>query len=191
MKSIYVFVIFIVVAIAQLFVPAQMIFNREDILATGKAYKFKTRPMDPSDPFRGKYITLGFEEDRHFTADSIWQRGEEVYVYLDVDSLGFAEVFRVSKIELPDIKKDFVYAKASWYSIYDNELSIEYPFDRFYMEESKAYDAEVAVQDNQNAGTLDDVYALVFIKEGEAVLDDVLIGEVPIKDYVEQRMEGN
>lgn len=49
--------VFILVAIVQLYVPAKMILDREDILDTGKEYKFKTEPIDPNDPFRG--IELG------------------------------------------------------------------------------------------------------------------------------------
>ena len=56
MKTIHTFIIFIVVAIAQLFIPTQMILNQETILKTGKPYRFKTQPVDPSDPFKGKYI---------------------------------------------------------------------------------------------------------------------------------------
>ena len=46
--------VFILVALVQLFVPAKMILDREDILDMGKEYKFKTEPIDPNDPFRGK-----------------------------------------------------------------------------------------------------------------------------------------
>ena len=45
----------------QLFVPAKMIYDHEAILNKGKVFKFKTAPVDPSDPIRGKYITLQFE----------------------------------------------------------------------------------------------------------------------------------
>lgn len=41
MKTIHIFIVFILVAVAQLILPAQMIFNQEDILKTGTAFKFK------------------------------------------------------------------------------------------------------------------------------------------------------
>ena len=47
-----IFPLFILVALAQLFVPAKMILDREDVLSTGTAFNFKTRPIDPTDPFR-------------------------------------------------------------------------------------------------------------------------------------------
>ena len=53
------------------------------------------------------------------------------------------------------------------------------------MEESKAYDAERAVWENQR-DTLDhDCHALVYIKGKNAVLKDVLIDNIAIQKYVE------
>jgi uncharacterized membrane-anchored protein len=53
--------LFALTCLAQWFVPAQMIYDQEQVLREGKTYHFKTAPIDPSDPFRGKYITLSFE----------------------------------------------------------------------------------------------------------------------------------
>lgn len=57
------FILFITVVIAQLFIPVKIILNKEDILKTGTAFKFKTAPIDPTDPFRGEYIILNFDEN--------------------------------------------------------------------------------------------------------------------------------
>ncbi|WP_055434616.1 hypothetical protein [Lacinutrix algicola] len=43
MKLKYIFTLFILVVIAQLFVPMQMIFGQEAVLNNGKAYKFRTQ----------------------------------------------------------------------------------------------------------------------------------------------------
>lgn len=184
MKTIHIFILFVVVAFAQLFVPAQMIFNRETVIKTGTAYKFKTQPVDPSDPYRGKYINLNYEIDSFVTNDSLWERKDKVYVYLDTDSLGFAAISEISKTSLQS-NKDFVVAEVNWYDNYKKELRFSLPFNRYYMEETKAYDAEVAVRRNQRSTTSNTTYALVYIKDGEAVLNDVVINDISIKDYVE------
>ena len=62
-KTTYI-ILFILVVIAQWFVPMQMITEQEDVIATGKTLKFKTAPIDPYDAFRGKYIFLNFENNR-------------------------------------------------------------------------------------------------------------------------------
>ena len=79
MKRKYIFILFIILAVAQIAVPAQMIFGREAILKAGTAYKFSTEPVDPSDPFKGKYITLNYDVNNIKTLDSIWLRRQDVY----------------------------------------------------------------------------------------------------------------
>ncbi|WP_034061706.1 GDYXXLXY domain-containing protein [Lacinutrix jangbogonensis] len=184
-KSKYVFLLFIVIAVAQLFVPAQMIFGQEEILTKGKAYKFKTQPIDPSDPYRGKYITLRYDMNSAVSNDSIWERKQEVYVYIKEDSLGFAELVEVSKAPI-NTENDFVIAELR--SNYSNPHKVFFnlPFDRFYMEESKAKPAEDAFRKAQRDALPNNTYALVYIKDGDAVLKDVLINEISIADYVEE-----
>ena len=53
------------------------------------------------------------------------------------------------------------------------------------MEESKAKPAEDAYRKAQRDTIPNNTYALVYIKEGKAVLENVIINEVPIADYVE------
>ena len=108
----YLFILFVLVALVQLFVPLQMIFGQEDVLDSGKAYKFKTEPVDPSDPFRGKYITLRYAMNSASTKDSTWLRQDDVYVYIKEDSLGFAKLTQVSKTPLT-IDKDYVMANVN------------------------------------------------------------------------------
>jgi len=185
MKKIHIFIIFILVVLAQLFIPAQMIFNQESILDNGTAYKFRTQPIDPSDPFRGKYITLRYEISSIPTRDSLWITNEDVYVYLKKDSLGFAKVEQLSKHTLEN-DKDYVIAEVGWYNIYSHQLNINLPFNRFYMEESKAKPAEDAFREAQRDSIPNNTYALVYVKDGEAVLYNVFINDIPIAKYVDQ-----
>ena len=181
-----IFPLFILVALAQLFVPAQMIWNKEDVLETGKAFKFKTAPIDPNDPFRGKYIYLSFDNVRvEIPKDNDWKRGESIYALLTENEEGFAEITSISRTK-PKETQDFVTAKVAFIDIYSKEkttMTVRYPFERFYMEESKARDAELIYRESQR-DTTKTTYALVHIKNGAAVLKDVLIDGVPIKDLV-------
>lgn len=183
--------IFALVALVQLYVPAKMIWNQENILESGTEYKFKTAPVDPNDPFRGKYITLTFQESSYKVQDEMdWKHGEEIYVYLKSDKNGFAKISSISKEELNE-KENFVKASIQFVTRNgDNELSIDFPFDRYYMEESKAFDAELTYQKSQ-LDTTKTTYALIRIKNGDAVLKDVLIDGVPIKEIVKKEQEKN
>jgi len=181
-KSIYIGILFLLFAV-QLFVPAQMIYQQEDALSTGTAYKFKTEPIDPSDPFRGKYIVLNYEMDSFETDDEGWYDYKgNVFVYLKTDTEGFAKVKTVSKTEL-DTSDDYFMAESSYN--YGGKVNFDLPFDRFYMNENKAYDAEVSVWEAQR-DTTSICYGLVYIKDGAAVLDNVFIDDKSIKEFVEE-----
>lgn len=178
---------FILLALVQLYVPASMILAQEKILKYGKEYKFKTAPIDPNDPFRGKYITLNYEDNTiKIPKESNWERGEVLYAVLKTDDDGFAKIQSVSK-ERPTGNPDFLKTKASYVSAFadSSELTIEYAFDRFYMEESKAPAAEQAYMESSRDARRS-AYALVNIKDGEAVLKDVLIDGISIREIVKE-----
>ncbi len=120
-----------------------------------------------------------------------WSRGEQVYAYLTEDKDGFARVDSVSKEKLNG-SEHFIKTKVNYVN-YKNEytpsayISIDFPFERFYMEESKAYEAELThIESQQDTSSV--TYALVAVKEGKAVLKDVLIDDVPIRDLVIERL---
>jgi hypothetical protein len=86
---------------------------------------------------------------------------------------------------------DYVIAKTIWQSKYKNQDSLyrvnfSLPFNRYYMAESKAYDAELAVRLRWNDTIVKNIYSLVYLKDGNYVLDNVFIDDMPIKAYVEQ-----
>lgn len=182
--------LFGLLALVQLYVPAGMILEREEVLATGKEYKFQVAPVDPNDPFRGKYITLRYRHNTIAVADThTWESGQLVYVLLRPDRSGFARIHRVSP-KKPRGSSDYLKARVAYFSSSQQHpsLVIDYPFDRYYLEESKALPAEqayaAAVQDTSQA-----TYALVNIKDGEAVLKDVLIGGVPVLEKVARQQQ--
>jgi uncharacterized membrane-anchored protein len=181
------FIVFIVIVLIQLSIPASIVFRGERIIAIGKEYKFKTAPVDPNDPFRGKYIALRFEAN-HFTVydTAIWDRNKPVYVCITTDDKGFAEISDITSYP-PDNNTDFVKAKID-YTQTDSittTLYIRYPFDRYYMEESKSLSAEKIYWESSRDSTKN-TYALVNIKQGSAVLKDVMINEVPLKDLIKK-----
>lgn len=177
--------LFVLVATAQLYVPSSMIMEREDILDQGKAYRFKTQPIDPNDPMRGKYITLSFKDDQILIpGDSSFVSGMEIFAQIKEDNEGYAIIENI-KIQKPDIQAGFVKAEIWNSNFYEDtaHISIRYPFNRYYMEENKAPIAEEkyieAIRDSTST-----TYAIVKIKDGEAVLEDVMIDGVSINEIV-------
>jgi uncharacterized membrane-anchored protein len=177
--------LFVVTCMAQIAVPVKMIWDKENVIKSGKAYKFRTAPVDPYDPFRGKYITLSFDANECTVANTeAYNRGELVYVSLDLDSAGFAIPIKISK-EAPAAGEDYVSATVQY--AYGDKLRVEYPFDHFYMEEGKAKGAESIYRDASRRNSEQTAYALVYVQNGEAALDDVLIDGISVKELAREK----
>ncbi|HLF53122.1 GDYXXLXY domain-containing protein [Flavobacterium sp.] len=181
-------ILFILVVLAQLYVPLQMIFDQEDVLKTGKEFKFQTEPVDPNDPFRGKYITLSFKV-REITVKNIknWQNGETIFAKITTDKNGFAKIAAISKSK-PKYSSDYLKVKINAVSNFKNEniIFLDFPFNRFYMNENKAQKAE-EVYAESITDSINKTFALVAVKNGEAVIKDVLINEVSIKELANKK----
>ena len=179
--------------VAQWFIPGAMMYQKEETLSKGTAYKFKTRPIDPYDPFRGKYVTLNYDMEQYFQAKdtTISGQGVPVYVYIDEGVDGYAVATHVSETPL-DIPQDFIEAQLK--HAHKGQGRIDLPFDRFYMEESKAYEAEKAVREAswRRSDSLAPVcYAQVYVKDGEAVINDLFIDDRSIIEIAAERKEAS
>ncbi|HEY3403989.1 MAG TPA: GDYXXLXY domain-containing protein [Ohtaekwangia sp.] len=177
--------LFALMCLAQWFVPGKMISDQEDTRQNGTVYKFKTQPIDPTDPFRGSYITLRFEAASVQVDDyKEWSNGEEVFAVLKNDSTNFAVIESISKT-VPE-GHDYIKTRIDYVSEYaPYTVRLTLPFERFYLEESKAPKAEdyyrQAQQDNSR-----DAFALVSVKNGHAALQDVMIDDRSIVEIVRE-----
>jgi len=179
-------IIFIAMVAAQLYFPLQMIWSSEKTISEGTEYKFKTVPVDPYDPFRGKYISLRYEIEREkFDIDSPVRRGQVLYALLDIDQDGYA---RVSKVSLDKPTDDGVdYIKVTSQTRANDQIVLRVPFDRFYMEESLALPAEEYVRSIRR-DTTQNVYGLVRVLGDNAILTNIIINGEPIADVVRREM---
>ncbi|MCG8698307.1 MAG: GDYXXLXY domain-containing protein [Bacteroidales bacterium] len=182
----------ILVILVQLFIPGKMIYDKEKTIKYGKVYKFRTAPVDPNDPFRGKYVQLGFSNNSYqHTGEDIYNTGDEVYVVLSENSDGYAEIAYLEPSE-PEYGEDNEYFKAKIGSIYKNEIyqeiTINFPFDRYYMEESKAYPAEKLYR-KSSRDTNSVAYAVVAVDKGTAVLQHVMINDKTLEELLEEDAE--
>jgi uncharacterized membrane-anchored protein len=195
-KSKWILVIFVVMVLAQWLVPAQMIYGSNEVLKRGVAMKFKCAPIDPNDPFRGKYIVLDFDMARYiiYTAHD-FKIGQEVYLEIGEDSLGFAQIEKIHTAP-PSANKVFLRAAIDYISyetglngynennkIY--EISFDLPFRRFYLEETKAPRAEDLYREGMS-DTTGNTYGLVYLLKGEARIKDVFIRDTSIYELLKK-----
>lgn len=159
------FGLFVLLALLQLSFPGKLVFDSNKVLWLGTELKFETRPVDPADPFRGRYVALNFAANQ-FKSLTKWKRNDPVFVLLNQDAQGFANIKGLSATR-PATGELFVKATITY--IYGNQVTVYYPFSKFFMEENKAPEAEKIYRE---AG---EGYALVKVYHGEVVLQDVVV----------------
>lgn len=182
---------FVLMVLAQLYVPASMIYSQHRTLEEGTLLKFRTAPVDPYDPFRGKYIRLSYADNVVEVPDpEKYVQDEDVYVTFKEGVDGYALIADVYRTP-PDHTEVFLKTTVG-YRVYETDsLWITYPFDRFYMEESKALDAETAYQEARTEGTDMEAYVMVAVRKGNAVIENVYIDNKPIREVVIERLKEN
>ncbi|MEM9917123.1 MAG: GDYXXLXY domain-containing protein [Bacteroidota bacterium] len=180
---------FALVVLLQLAVPAKMIWDQEVILKEGETFKFKTRPYDPHDPFRGKYVRLQFDNTELVSYVNDWEKGDKAFVLLTKDEQGYAQVLEVDRSPGAGWRSSYLETTVQY--VWPNEpyrIRISYPFERFYMEESKAPAAEKYFQEVVRDSTRS-TYALVKVKKGEAVLMDVQVDGISLVELAKEKVD--
>ncbi len=183
----YILWIFLAVAALQVWVPLSMIARREATLRKGAAYKFRTRPVDPYDAFRGRYVALGFESNEGTATNAQkFSRGQTVYVGVTVGTNGFAELSTVSPTRPRE--GDYLRTKVHYPRVKDGRVRVRLPFDRFYMNEDDAPQAEIQYA---RAGRSEkrSAYALVRLRSGMAVIEDLYIDDLPILEFLSKPVD--
>ena len=175
--------VFALMVVAQLAVPVTMIAQRELTLRQGTEYRFRCAPVDPYDAFRGKYVAIGVTLDGDLTwRGTPLQRNQAVFVALETDDEGFARAKSLSLA--PPESGDYIEAKVSWWASVEETVPLTYPFDRYYMEESIAPEAERAYRD-ATWSEVEQTYITVRVRSGKSVIDELYIGGVPFREYLE------
>jgi uncharacterized membrane-anchored protein len=177
------FGLFLSLAIAQLATPLGQIWKYEDVLQTGRLYKFRTAPVDPYDAFRGKYVALNYAN-----TEAMLHKGDTInsyspaYVTLHQDENGFAKFDELSEYAPPSGD----YLRVECHGSYNNKAGFRLPFDTFFMEESQAPRAETAyrLHGNQRGQATNRAYVLVRVKGGRGVIEDLYIEDKPIREFL-------
>lgn len=167
--------VFLCVALVQLALPASRIWLYEKTLQQGHAFKFRTRPVDPYDAFRGRYVSLSFD-----AGSAAWNGTEplpwnaEIFVRVETGPDGFAK-FGEATLSPPD-GSDYLKVR-SLYGSSGRSTGVEIPFDRFYMEETIAPEAEQVYREHNFRSSPRDAYSIVRIHKGRGVIEQVFIGD--------------
>ncbi|MDA0577380.1 MAG: GDYXXLXY domain-containing protein [Verrucomicrobia bacterium] len=176
--------LFILLAAVQIGVPLSMIMQREHTLRDGTLYKFRTAPVDPYDAFRGRYVALRLDASSvpSSAVAGTYARQQPAYAGLGTDSNGFAEVTALCA-ERPETG-DYLRVRVNYVNA--NETWITLPFDRFYMDEHDAPRAERAYWQNSTRTNLN-TYVAVRVRAGAGVIENLIIDDLPVAEYLNQQ----
>lgn len=187
---------FLLLAALQIYVPLSTIIEKDDVLETGTFFKFQVAPIDPNDPFRGKYITLNYypynlAKGSKIT-DSLKDESQNIFVTFRSNTKGFAEIESISFVA-PKNRQDYLKTTFSkQYTSIENsttyEVIVNYPFIRLYMEENKAPEAET-IYNEKVRDTNSTAYALVALKKGNYALKDVFINNISVREIAKNKVK--
>lgn len=186
MKKSILVALYVVVACVQLAVPALRIILRENVLQTGTEFRFITAPVDPADPFRGRYVALAFTPDSVTTDNPAdFTQGQSAYVQIAEGTNGFARVTGIT-VDKP-AGNNFIEVRVRRTS--GSTVRFTYPFNRYYMKETLAPQAETAYRTALRRTTNASTYVTVRVNRGTAVIEDLYIEGIPVREYLEQSAE--
>ena len=165
----------------QFAVPLSMIRSRENILHNGELFRFKTQPIDPADPFQGRYVRLGIDGEIKNQVDQSAPLTSRpiVYATIESDAEGFAR-FSGWSLKKPESKN---YLKTRIGYVLDDGIQIKIPFDRYYMDEVKAPRAERLVWE-ATRGT--HCWAEVRVLNGKAAIEEVFVEGQSLQNLAEK-----
>ncbi len=188
-----------------------MIIRREMALSNGVVCHFLTAPVDPYDAFRGRYVALDIAEANSRLCDREYARGQRIYAVIGEGTNGYSVIERLT----PRPEAEAVCIRTRVLSCWEEHRQLPagtngtvragrfrdttsvptgryhvrfaLPFDRFYMDEKLAPEAERAYLDASRRGKQEGV-VVVRVWRGLGVIEDLELGGRPIRDVARERL---
>lgn len=177
-------IIFAIAALAQWAAPLSQIWTHEQTLTQGTLIKLKCSAPDPYDPLRGRYLAVRPEQrEVSVPADMKLQRGMQVYATLTTGADGLATISSLSLT--PPISGDYIRLKSGY--VYSEKANIDWPFERFYINEKLAPEADKWFAENIRSAK--GIIAEVRVLNGRAVLADLSLDGKPFREILKERVK--
>jgi uncharacterized membrane-anchored protein len=171
-------VVLALACLAQLGLVVTSIADYEVTLAKGEPLRFALAPVDPADPFRGRYVALRFELEQlalPIPPGARW--GGHAYLVLGTGEDGFAEARALQAAPPPDgpylrVEVFGHYAPSASGGSPHEITRVGLPFDRYYTEESKAARIERLYAARPDPAR---TYAVVRVRGGRGVIESLVV----------------
>lgn len=175
------------VLVAQLAVPASLVIKHEQTRRQGAEWRFQTAPVDPADPFRGKYVRLGYAVQREPIpfADSgmvYMAPGRRVYAELARGDDGFARLVRLHEHRPERVEYlDVLIAARFREDTPPSSAFVQIPFDRYYLPEERAPMVEQEYREASRVAQ-ENTWVEVRVRDGHAAVVGLVLNGTPVSE---------
>jgi len=176
-----------ILCVLQVGVIGVQIWSYERILKEGEVYYFNVLPLDPYDAFRGRYVTLRFENANKAPTNEtdIPENTSKAYAILEHNENNDSiKEIRFSKPKGNDFLEVNVYSLPYKSTVQQDDAShfvyFSLTFDRFYMREDIAPQAEKLLRVLSGVK----VKAKLRVLAGKGIIEDLMVGETSLSHYV-------
>lgn len=175
--------LFVIVCLAQWAAPLSQIWTHERSLADGVLIRLKCRAPDPYDPLRGRFLAVvPTQDEAPLAAGEKVESGQRVYAVIMPGADELASVASISAKR----PQGGVYVRVTVRYVYESKVSFDWPFERFYINEELAPEADKWLAENLR--TEDGVIAEVRVLDGRAVLADLTLKGRPFREILQERV---
>lgn len=188
MSARWLLAVFIAVALVQWALPLALIVQHERTLAEGRMYRFRSAPVDPVDPFRGRYVALQFAAETYAVPPD-WEPPTGA-AYAAVLPGADGDAVLGPPQSTPPADGDYLRVKLRWFE--EGRVQVQLPFDRYYLDERLAPEAErryreSSLRDSESGDitAAPGAQVQVRIRGGHAVLEALLIDGQPLHQWLQ------
>ena len=174
---------FALAVLLQWALPLVQIWQHERVLTHGTLVKLRCTAPDPYDPLRGRYLRVDLQPDQaHLPAGSEVRAGDAIYVRLAPGADGVGNIEEAALTP----GSDGVWAKVTARYIYGESIPIEWPIDRFYINEVIAPEADEWMAKNLRNREAP-ILAEVRVLDGRMVLEDLSVDGKSFREILREQ----
>lgn len=188
--------LFLLTLAAGLYYPIAKIIRFEFPLAPPAIVRFNAGIYDPYDPFRGRYVAIRAQQAqvtlaRGADGEPALDLSSRLYLVIEPDEKGMAKIVDLAEkpqAEKINLRLDKYSARLLWRNKVDtgyDTYGVSLPFNRFYMNEKLAPEAERVFLQFTRGGTAGRCQIVVKIyRDGTYAIDGIEIDGIPIHEFL-------
>ena len=156
------------------------------MIARGTLVKIECAAPDPYDPLRGRYLAVRPAQSTVSEPNGFPDGGGMVSVWatLEAGEDGLARIKSLSLVPVSGPNVIAATARSSGTTNGTDTIRLAWPFDRFYLNGRLAPDADKLVAELRRDGKR--TVAEVRLLDGQAILTDILLDGVSVRELVKQ-----